>query len=430
MDEQEIRELIQLKTENKNLDYKEKFNWNTSSNDEKAKLVKDILAMANTQDGGRIIFGVKDDSYDFIGIEKDDFESFDQTKVNDFLQEYTDPKFSCQVYKIITDEKYVVAIDIPEFLEIPIICKRAAHTSDNKQILRKGQIYIRTEKATSEAISSSEEMRELLGRAIVKKGDELLHNIERLIKGKPLKVTNESKEKYENEIREANKFFIQKIGNGLKKYGSWGVCIYPVSYQENLLQDQMQIKNLIDKAEVNLRGWNFPHTDMHGNASNFIKGRQSFTIWDRYVEAYRVYQSGLFIWKRAFWEDIKDYNSDGKPVLSFISAIWSVTEFFLFFKRYYESISLESDLHFRISLEGTKDRKLVSSYPGVDLWKDYISNEYYIPIEEDIKVVDLKAYYKEIANRIISKIFLVFNWDDVSEKAIDDWQRKLIEKRI
>ena len=165
----DISQLIKIKTESKNLDYKESLNWDKSSDEEKQRITKDILAMANTQDGGRIVFGIRDSDFEFIGLSDDDFKSFDQTKVNDFLHKYTEPKFSCQVYKYLIDEKYVVVIDIPEFQEVPIICKKDAHSSiDNKQILKKGQIYIRTEKASSESIPSVQEMRELLGRAIAK----------------------------------------------------------------------------------------------------------------------------------------------------------------------------------------------------------------------------------------------------------------------
>ena len=100
LSEDAVRELLDIKSENKNLDYKEKFNWNTSSKEEKTEIVKDILAMSNTQDGGNIIFGVRDNDFESIGLSEDDFKSFDQTKVNDFLHKYTDPKHTCHVHKL------------------------------------------------------------------------------------------------------------------------------------------------------------------------------------------------------------------------------------------------------------------------------------------------------------------------------------------
>lgn len=430
--EEDIKQLLRIKTENKNLDYKEGLNWDTGSKDQKLEIIKDILAMANTQDGGRIVFGVKDKDIDYVGLSEDDFKSFDPTKVNDLLHNYTEPKHSCQVYKQKIDEKNVVVIDVPEFTEVPIICKNDAHSSldNSKQILKKGQIYIRTEKASSEAISSVEEMREFLGRALIKKGDELLQSVERLIKGKPLKPTEESKEQYREEIKDADEFFSENIGDELKKYGYWEVIAYPTDCNPKRIPDHRQIKELIEKSEAKRSGWNFPHTDLLGNSSNITKGRQSFTIDGMYVEGYRAYQSGLFAWKSVIWEDVQGYKSNDLQVLSFERVIIIITEFFLFFKRYFELIDPESDLHFEIRINGAKNRKLFSLNRSTDFQRfdghRYIAQDNPVLAQEDIKVVDLKVGYKEIANRMIKYIFTVFNWNTISEEFIDEWQTKLL----
>jgi len=430
--EEDIKQLIKLKTESKNLDYKENLNWDKGKKEEKLEIIKDILGMANTQDGGKIVFGIRDTDFEFIGLSQDDFESFDQTKLNDFLENYATPKFSSQIYRHKIDEKNVVVIDVPEFREVPIICKDNAYSFDSgdKQILKKGQVYIRTDKATTETIPSVEEMRELLGRALSKKGDELLQDIERLIKGKPLRVAEDSKEKYSEEIKNADMFLSENLGEEFKKYGYWEICAYPIDYNPTRIPNQKIIKELIEKSEVRLRGWNFPHTDFHGNVSNFSRGRQSYTIWERYREGYQAYKSGLFVWKRVIWEDIEKHGEDNKPMLSFISAIWSITEFFLFFKRYYEEIAGESDLHIELTLNKTKERRLASLDFNVLLPDWYVSKEDPIFIEENIKVVDLRSSYKEIANRVIRQLFLVFNLDDMREDIVDQWQTRLLEKRF
>lgn len=427
--EEDIRQLLKIKTESKNLDYKEGLNWDViSAKDQKLEIVKDILAMANTQDGGKIILGVRNSDYEPIGLNEENFNSFDQTKVNEFLQKYTDPKFSCQVYKNIIEGKNIVVIDVPEFQEVPVICKQDAHSSidKSKQILKRGQIYIRTEKGATEAIPSSQEMRELLGRAIIKKGDELLHNIERLIKGKPLKPTEESEEKYREEIKEADNFLSDNIGEELKKYGYWEVIAYPILYNPKRIQDQKTIKELVEKSQVRLTGWPFPHTD-YENTSNFLKGTQSYTAsWD-VREGYSAYQSGLFIWKKIFGEDVPDGTTNNKPVLSFVNAIQYVTEFFLFFRRYYEEISLDSDLHIDIVLNRTKDRMLV---PAEFLDKQYLAKVDFIPIKEDIKVVYLRAAFKEIANYIVRQIFAVFNCNKITEAMVDYRQTQLLRRNF
>ena len=86
--EAHLQKLLAQRSQRKNLDYKESLNWNTAASDGKCELVKDILALLNTQDGGHIVFGVRNDTFEFVGLSEDDFASFDPTKLNDFLQRY------------------------------------------------------------------------------------------------------------------------------------------------------------------------------------------------------------------------------------------------------------------------------------------------------------------------------------------------------
>jgi predicted HTH transcriptional regulator len=127
LSEQQIRDLLNRKAETKNLDFKEKFNWDTGTKDEKCGLAKDILALFNTRDGGWIIVGVADKTYEPIGSEESAFRSFDTTKLNDFVHKYTDPIASCGLEKAVIDGKKFIVIPVPEFRDIPLICKADAN---------------------------------------------------------------------------------------------------------------------------------------------------------------------------------------------------------------------------------------------------------------------------------------------------------------
>lgn len=431
LSEENIIQIVDKKTETKNIDFKEDLNWDRSSKVDKIGVIKDILAMSNAQDGGMILFGIRDNDFEFIGLPKDSYLSFDQTKVNDLLQEYADPKLSCQVYKKNIKGKNLVIITVPEFTEIPIICKKDFHFG-NKQILQTGQIYIRTKKASSEIIPTSHEMRDLVNRATIKRGDELLNSIKVLIKGKPIeKISKKSFEIYNKEIKEGCHFLKKNIGSELNNYGYWEVISYPDTYNPERIKELKNIDDLIKNCEVNLLGWNFPHTDRGKNASNFLNGRQSYTIWKEFVEGYRAYKSGLFLWQRAFVEDTKGYNINNKLVLDFIRTIRYITEFFIFFKRYYLEILKDDNLHVKISLNNICDRQIATLEPVLDIRENYyIAKEENLLIEEDVKYIDLKISYKEIVAKIIKKIFIVFNADDIPDSVISEWQDKIISRKL
>ncbi len=424
--DQDIKTLLEAKNETPNRDYKETLVWNRNNRDKCLDVVKDILAMANTQNGGKIIFGVRDSDLEFIGLSDESYQSFDVTSVNQLLHNYADPTFTCAVIKTQINGNRVALIDVPEFSEIPIICKDSANSSQNIEILKKGAVYIRTKGCSSEPISKADEMRGILAIGLTRKSDELLGLIQKLISGKPIKETVEDRELYEEEILEAQKFFESKLTSDV---GFWEIIAYPSTYQPELIPSPVEAGTILSNAVVLIRGWDFPHVDSHGNSSNFSKGKQSFTISDivQVQEAWRIYKSGLFIWKNYFREDLRDFEEEQKKVLFFVSTIYSVTEFMLFFKRVYSGTLNIDTLHIKITLNGCKDRMLGEGQPGL-LSRNYICNEEQITIDKDIRTIDLRASFESVARLFIREIFMLFNWDDPVESMLENWQKKLLEQ--
>lgn len=429
MTEKDFIELLAKKTENRSLDFKERFNWDSATKEEKGALVKDMLALTNTQDGGYILFGIRDADYEFIGVSEEEFAGFDVTKVNDFLHTYADPKFSCEVSKFNIGGKLATAIHVPEFLETPNICKTTLNSSQNKVILQAGAVYIRTDSGKSTA-AGAHEMRELLGRAVIKRGDVLLEDIRRLIIGKPLVPEQSVEDLYAPEIKAAEDYLYGTIGSKFMHYGGWELCAYPTSYKKTRIAEPQEVKRLVSASQVRLRGWYFPHSDK-ANAKYFNDGFQSTTAWERYHEGYRAYQSGLFVWKRILPEDLEEMkDKDGRRILSFIGAIWEVTEIFLFLKRYYEAQPTVEGVRVRLALNGTLKRALASLDFGIRLDDGMICAEPCIEIRQDISVAELKASAEELANKVMRRIFLMFDWDDAEEEMVRGHQRKLIERKF
>jgi len=81
MSDEEIRRLIALRSEGPNLDYKAGFAWIKDNRDLKYELIRDLMALANTKDGGRVIFGVRDEDLRLVGVSEEIFESIDPTDV-------------------------------------------------------------------------------------------------------------------------------------------------------------------------------------------------------------------------------------------------------------------------------------------------------------------------------------------------------------
>jgi len=427
-----IAELIEKQIETANLDFKEGFEWTKDNRDKRFELIKDILGMANTRDGGTIVLGVKDDTRDLVGVSREIWDSFDQSAVAEMVHQKSTPRVKLQVIKTEVQGKRVVALTVDEFEDVPIICTDTitAALNTSRAILRKGAVYIRTSAATTEEISSDQDMRELLSRAMLKRGDELLRSLERLIKGKPLNPTEESINLYDDEVKQTENWFKDVLQKGFQTSPRWEVITYPSQYLSERIPNLPDMERLIRESQVRLRGWPFPYIGQQGESSTFNAGFQGHVDWNDIREAFRLYKSGLFVWKRAIWEDLRDAKTEkGKRTLSFISAIYSITEWLLFIARLHEVMGTTDSVRLQIHLIGCKNRQLASFDATVPLYSHwYESQEDIISFQRDYTVEELRATSNEIANAIAKHIFHVFNWIDVQDEMIEGWQKKLLSR--
>ena len=149
------------------------------------------------------------------------------------------------------------------------------------------------------------------------------------------------------------------------------------------------------------------------------------------MEGYRLYQSGLFVWRRHFWEDIQGYKSAaGRPALSFISAIWSYTEYLVFLSRLYERIVPDATVRLAISLYGCAGRELAAFDAAVAFFDGHVASDDVIRQEREIQVAELRAKHLTIAVEMVTHVFHVFDWMDVNEGMIVSWQQRLLKKQV
>jgi predicted HTH transcriptional regulator len=158
MTTEEIEALLDGAEETDRLEFKGAMSWN------KNQLVKDILAMANVQDGGRIVFGVTDETFQRVGLSEDQASTFKIDDMRDQIAPYADPRV---VFKVQSAEdrgglRYVV-IDVAPFEDQPVICKR-----DGTDV-HAGVIYFRSQaqKPQSARVANAADMREIVDRAVV-----------------------------------------------------------------------------------------------------------------------------------------------------------------------------------------------------------------------------------------------------------------------
>ena len=163
MDEEELEELLEGLIETPAKEFKGSCQWAVGT------FVKDILAMSNERNGGRIIVGVEecsDVSFTRVGVQTAARDSYVPDLMKDQVGPFADPYVQFNVYfPTDRDGREYVVIEVLPFDEDPVICKKSHHD------VCEGRLYYRGKgrRPESSAVSNSSSLREILRRASAKK---------------------------------------------------------------------------------------------------------------------------------------------------------------------------------------------------------------------------------------------------------------------
>jgi len=217
---------------------------------------------------------------------------------------------------------------------------------------------------------------------------------------------------------------VESIQEKIKSRGYWEIEIRPSKFKENNIT-LAQCTDLIVKCQVRHRGWYYP--SFGNKKQEFYTGNDcqvGLCDWQDHVEVWKFFQSGLFIHHLGLWEDyMAEYrglfgNTDSRAkefppgtMLEVVSALYTLTEVFLFAARLAENKVFESNLIISIKLHNTKNRKLRILEGFRDLFDDYTCQINSIELKDKIINVDeLLKNYSRIALDTTLEIFDRFNW--------------------
>jgi hypothetical protein len=416
-----VRELLDRQSESRSLDYKAAMSFGPTKQD-KAEILKCIIAFANTRDGGYMLVGVDQVTGKFVpsGIAPHQAASFDPTKIGDFAKNHCSVLPQVGVHVVSVDGTDLLLVRVEEFTDEPIVCTRDLHDANGQQlILRAGGIYVRTADARCVAIESGEAMRAFLDLAVQKRGDALLGQIRRLVGGPEIVESSGPSDAYAPELTAAHELF-----DSVDLRGSyWYLEVLPTDYEQERVDSNARLREIRRESVVSIRGWDFPHVDKERDHA-FQFGIESITHWARYHEAHRLYRSGLFAWRRQLGGD---FAAEYANSLSYESSIYSLTEFFIFASRYASLVATKGAFVVRLGLSGLGGHSLRSE-PGV-LHGSYETAAASFERSYQLSIEELRASHLDVAADATRHLFELFDLD-IPIDVIKDWQQKFIERRF
>jgi hypothetical protein len=415
-----VRQLLDRQAESRSLDYKAPTVFGPDKK-EKGEFIKSIVAFANTRDGGSILVGVEQSGGKFIprGVSRDEASSFDPTVIGQFARNYFSLLPTVTSHVVSIDDIDLLLLSIEEFENEPIVCTKDLHGDKDQFILRAGSIYVRTTDSQCAAIDSGETMRAFLDFAIQKRGDALLSQIQRLMGTPAIIAASDPSQGHEREIANAEDLYIQEGLVDPQPY--WHVEIFPKIYKEYQIPAIARLREVRQESVVSIRGWSFPHVDREHDGV-FEGGIQSVTHWHQYQEAHRLYSSGLFTWRQQIKEDFTDRYSNS---ISYISSIYSITEYFIFASRLATLVAKGGDFIIRIGVTGLKGHVLRMDSDGFD--EDYETMASEFNRSYDVSLEGLRASHLDFAADATRQLFELYGLD-ITLDTIKEWQTRFINR--
>lgn len=157
----ELEQKLEGAAETQRLEFKGACRWNVNT------YAKDILALANVQDGGEIVVGVENESFRRQGVTSDDRDSYRVDLMRDQMARFADPHVIFNVeFASDSGGLQFVVIRVRQFDDIPVICR----CDDGSAGTRAGALYYRNLNRRSESapVSNSYDMRAIIESAAIR----------------------------------------------------------------------------------------------------------------------------------------------------------------------------------------------------------------------------------------------------------------------
>ena len=169
--EQFLRDVIFRGIESDELDYKAAQSWNALTRAGRGKIIRHLIALANTK-GGYLVIGVGEDAAGkpalHTGVSDEECASFDPSAVGTFVNRCVEPPIEFTIERPLIDGRHFVVFIVKPFKQLPHVCCNSVDTE-----LSMGVFYIRTPEASSRPASRAVEMQQLIQRAMRNQREQL-----------------------------------------------------------------------------------------------------------------------------------------------------------------------------------------------------------------------------------------------------------------
>lgn len=412
----ELTRCLLASGENRNIDAKGPIVWDGADNS--ASLAKDIVAFANSRDGGLVILGKRESTpgeFEFVGVSEEEAGSFDTTKVATWINNRFSPPIRLVCHRHEYEGRTFIIIAIEEFEDVPAICTREyqSQSQSGRTVLRSGDIFVRNDNAESVPIRSPDSLRQLIGVAVAKRRVEFGEMLSAIIAGKPIVPPAPRVDQYASLLDDMTRSLaVDAKGKRLRYF--WRRYVHPIEYQEGRFSDDQLIGDQIKKSVVRFRD-TFPTPYVQSGTKNW-----GIVHFDPLGGGYAMSHSGAFLVVVPFEEDLQNYpahrgyGGSDEPIAAgkWLELEWnlhSLIEFFIFASRFGTGFEPSSELRVALHARGLQGRRLVTHIHRAAFRPSDPCLESEFAYDRTFRVGALESDWKNICKDALARFFRLFD---------------------
>ncbi len=402
----------------------------------RAHLAATIGCMANTPGGGTIVIGAENTTWVVQGLTTAQIASFDITKIMHYLKGRLAPLPRPNVEMVHHPRGDVLLIQVPEFEDVPIlVTKQIADSQPKPKVYaNEGDLLIRSETRECRRINSADEMRDLISRALRRRGELLLTDVRAIMTGvAPTPPATAPEE-----------LFAAALPDWPAALDAWKKQPHCAWWEVNLLPipplarplEPGPLLELIKTSAVRWRGWKYPtfgvRDEDFAHELHFMRFAYD---GDRFSERWQAGDSGAFASAQVLYGDMLPQDAlfphppAQERVVSYHDIVYGMTEFFRFATSFAEGLGCEA-LWVRIALRNIDGRQLGSFDPSLPLWGVGTSSMRDVVQTHTWTRTELASTWRELELDWILRILTVFQWPDADRSVLAGRQTRLIERRL
>jgi Putative DNA-binding domain len=382
------------------------------------KIIRAAIGLSNRRNGGLIIVGVSDHSgmLSPIGLTDEQLSTWRYDDVASGIANYADPPISFDLDVYESNNMKFVVLDIHEFTDTPIICKKEYRDESDlnvpfnsrKVILRKGAFYIRSKhKIETVEATSSEEMEELFELAAEKR----LQKFVALARSAPelsYLIQPPDVEQFKQQLDHT----INQIPFKILEGGYWRVSVRPTKFNQERIEFA-RLFPLLQQTTVSRGGYDFPQLDLTHNFTRGLDFVSQNLDWFLFPEVWFFYQSGQLVDFSAI--DNAQMAKQETKILSVKDVVYRLTEIFEFASHLVQSMEYAMDhaISIEILITGLEGRQLDRDYSQLGWMSSRVYTVEFkeFPFIQEFAPNELIGNAKELALQVAKRLFDRFGWE-------------------